>query len=84
MAVRINFIDGTNVVIDASLDDVEAAYKKALSNGGPLRINTEAGSVVLNPQQVVYFETPGVVNANGDATPIGGPRRTASRRRQPA
>jgi hypothetical protein len=56
MAVRLRVDGGPNLVILASLDEVNRAFQEALDSNEPLKVQTPDGVVAVNPQRVVYLE----------------------------
>ncbi|HKF79770.1 MAG TPA: hypothetical protein VKB17_02980 [Thermoleophilaceae bacterium] len=56
MAVRLKMDQGPNLVILASLDEVNRAFQAALDSNEPLKVETPDGVVAVNPQRVLYLE----------------------------
>ena len=56
MAVRLKMDEGPNVVILASLDEVNRAFQAALDANEPLQVQTSDGVVAVNPQRVLYLQ----------------------------
>jgi hypothetical protein len=56
MAVRVKIEGGPNIVILASLDDVNRAFRAALDSNEPLKVQTPDGLVAVNPQRVLHLQ----------------------------
>jgi hypothetical protein len=56
MAVRLKMDEGPNLVILASLDEVNRAFQAALDSKEPLQVQTPDGVVAVNPQRVLYLQ----------------------------
>jgi hypothetical protein len=56
MAVRLNMDQGPNLVILASLDEVNRAFQAALDSNEPLQVETPDGRVAVNPRRVLFLQ----------------------------
>ena len=56
MAVRLKMDQGSDVVILASLDEVNRVFQAALASKEPVKVQTPDGLVAVNPQRVLYLE----------------------------
>jgi hypothetical protein len=56
MAVRLRMDAGPNLVIEASLDDVNRTLRQALDSNEPIKVQTPNGGVAVNPHHVLYLE----------------------------
>ena len=54
--VRLKLDTGTNLVIQASADEVNRAFQAALDSNEPMKVRTPDGVLALNPHRVVYLE----------------------------
>ena len=54
--VRLKLDTGTNLVIEASADEVNRALQAAVDSNEPMKVRTPDGVLALNPHRVVYLE----------------------------
>jgi hypothetical protein len=54
--VRLKLDTGTNLVIQASADEVKRAFQAAVDSNEPMKVRTPDGVLALNPYRVVYLE----------------------------
>jgi hypothetical protein len=54
--VRLKLDTGTNLVIQASADEVNRTFQAALDSNEPMKVRTPGGVLALNPHRVVYLE----------------------------
>ena len=71
--VRLKLDTGTNLVIQASADEVNRAFQAALDSNEPMKVRTPDGVLALNPHRVVYLE-----EAPEGASPPGSPLAVAT------
>jgi hypothetical protein len=56
MAIRIRLQDGSELLVQATLDQLHHAFRKALAKNEVLEVEDPDGNVIaVNPQQIQYF-----------------------------
>jgi hypothetical protein len=56
MAIRIRLQDGSEILVQATLDQWHHAFRKALAKNEVLEVEGPDGNVIaVNPQQIQYF-----------------------------
>jgi hypothetical protein len=56
MAIRIRLQDGSEILVQATLDQWHHAFRKALAKNEVLEVESPDGNVIaVNPQQIQYF-----------------------------
>lgn len=71
MAIRIRLQDGSEILVQATLDQLHHAFRRAIAKNEVLEIEGPDGNVIaVNPQQIQYFrEDPAAAEGLADQFP---------------